>query len=147
MGYGIGRMDGKIKDRLPSLEQLLLLRCAKMVNETKVCPESSLEEMIKVIAYSHEHGYLYTNKSANTFVCGYRIPELSDKWKSTIPDKEEGEIFFINFAVSEEPNKWALLKMLRNYLKENPDVKELTYFRRGNHADFKRIHLKGVNHG
>jgi hypothetical protein len=135
-------MDSKVKERLPSLEQLLLMRCANMVNQRKVCPDSPIEEMVKVIGYSHEKGYLYTNRQANTFVCGYRIPELSEKWKSTIPEKEEGEIFFVNFAVSEEPNKWVLLKMLREYLKANTDVKELVYFRRNNDKDFKRIHLR-----
>lgn len=136
MGYGERGMDGKVA------EQLLLLRCAKMVNESKVCPDSSLEEMIRVIAYSHNHGYLYTNRLANTFVCGYRIPEINEKWKTTIPEKEQGTIFYVNFAVSEEPNKWVLLKMLRNYLKENMDVMELCYFRRNSDKDFKRISIR-----
>ena len=142
MGHGIGNMDGKVAERLPSLEQLLLMKCANMVSELKVCPDSPIEDMVKVIAYSHDKGYLYTNRGANTFVCGYRIPEVNDKWKSTIPEKEEGEIFFVNFAVSEEPNKWSLLKMLRDYLKANTDVKELVYFRRNSDKDFKRIHLR-----
>jgi len=132
-------MDSEVKNRLPNLQQMLLMRCANMVNKTKVCPETPIEEMVKVIGYSHEKGYLYTNKKANTFVCGYRIPEINDKWKSTIPEVETGEIFYINFAVSEEPNKWVLLKMLREYLKENTDVKELCYYRRNNDKDFKRI--------
>ena len=135
-------MASEVKDRLPSVEQLLLLKCANMVSELKVCPDSPIEDMLKVIAYSHERGYLYTNRPANAFVCGYRIPEVNDKWRCTIPEKEQGEIFFVNFAVSEEPNKWVLLKMLRSYLKENTDVKELVYYRRNNDKDFKRIHLR-----
>ena len=135
-------MDSEVKNRLPSLQQMLLMRCANMVNKTHVCPETPIEEMVKVIGYSHEKGYLYTNKKANTFVCGYRIPEINDKWKSTIPEVETGEIFYINFAVSEEPNKWVLLKMLRDYLKENTDVKELCYYRRNSDEDFKRIILR-----
>ena len=128
------------------VEKALLNKCALMCQKHKVCPDSSLREMITAIVFSHDHGYLYANRSANAFVCGYRIPEVNDKWKSTIPDKEEGEIFFVNFAVSEEPNSFALLKMLRSYLKDNPDVKELVYFRRNNDKDFKRIHLKGASH-
>ena len=135
-------MDSEINKRLPDLHQLLLMRCANMVNEKKVCPDSTTEEMLKVIAFSHERGYLYANRTANTFVCGYRIPEIDEKWKHTIPQKEQGEIFFVNFAVSEEPNKWVLLKMLRDYLKENSDVKELCYFRRNSDKDFKRIILR-----
>jgi len=128
------------------VEQLLLLKCLHMCQESRVCPDSSLEDMVKAIAFSHEKGYLYANRTANTFVCGYRIPEVNDKWKTTIPNEEEGEIFYVNFAVSEEPNKWVLLKMLRDYLKANTDVKELVYFRRNNDKDFKRIHIKGASH-
>ena len=128
-------MDSKV-------EQLLLTKCLHMCRESKVCPNSTVEEMISAICISHEHGYLYANRDANTFVCGYRIPEVNDKWKCTIPEKEEGEIFFVNFAVSEEPNPWRLLKMLRSYLKENTDVKELVYYRRNSDTDFKRIHLR-----
>lgn len=129
------------------IEKMLINRCFLLACKHNVCPKTPRSEMKKVIEYSHDKGYLYTNKLANTFVCGYRIPEVNDKWKSTIPEKEMGEIFFVNFALSEDPNRWDLLKMLRSYLKENPDVKELVYYRRGNHEDFKRIHLKGVNHG
>lgn len=98
--------------------------------------------MKRVIEFSHDKGYLYTNRQANTFVCGYRIPEVSDKWKDTIPETEQGEIFFVNFALSEEPSKWMMLRMLREYLKANTDVKELCYFRRNSDKDFKRIILK-----
>lgn len=124
------------------IEKALKWKCFEMACKHNVCPETPRSEMKRVIEFSHDKGYLYTNKFANTFVCGYRIPELNDKWKSTIPDKENGEIFFVNFALSEDPNRWDLLKMLRAYLKENPDVKELVYFRRNNDKDFKRIHLK-----
>ena len=135
-------MDCKITDRLPSVEQLLLMKCANLAKVSNVCPDSSLEDLVKAIVFSHEHGYLYANRSANTFVCGYRIPEVNEKWKSTIPEKEDGEIFFVNFAVSVDPNPMILLRMLRSYLKENTDVKELVYYRRNNHKDFKRIHLR-----
>jgi hypothetical protein len=139
-------MADKVEERLPTVEQLLLTKCLNMCRSGGVCPDSTVEELIHAICFSHERGYLYANRKANSFVCGYRIPEVNDKWKCTIPEKEEGEIFFVNFAVSEEPNSFVLLKMLRSYLKENPDVKELVYFRRNNDKDFKRIHIKGAVH-
>jgi len=128
------------------IEKALIWRCCKMIDDTNVCPDSPRAEMKQVVEFSHNHGYLYTNRGANTFVCGYRIPEINDKWKSTIPEKEEGEIFYVNFAVSEEPNKWNMLRMLREYLKANPDVKELCYYRRNSDTDFKRIILRRSNH-
>ena len=124
------------------IEKALIWRCFEMACKHNVCPDTPRTEMKKVIEFSHDKGYLYTNKLANTFVCGYRIPELNDKWKTTIPEKETGEIFFVNFALSEEPNKWTMLRMLREYLKENTDVKELCYFRRNSDKDFKRIIIR-----
>jgi len=121
------------------IEKALMHRCMDLVSKTNVCPDTPRSEMARVVAYSHDKGYLFTNRGANAFVCGYRIPEVSDKWKTTIPEKEQGEIFFVNFAVSEEPNRWTLLRMLREYLKSNPDVKELCYYRRNSDTDFKRI--------
>jgi hypothetical protein len=113
-----------------------------MLDKTNVCPETPRSEMRKITEYVHDHGFLYTNRKANTFICGYRIPEVSEEWKHKIPESETGEIFFVNWAVSEEPNKWAMYKMLREYLKRNPDVKELCYFRRNSDKDFKRIHIR-----
>jgi hypothetical protein len=126
----------------PLIEKALIWRCLDMVNKRNVCPDSPRSEMAQVVEFSHNRGYLYTNRGANAFVCGYRIPEISDKWKSTIPENEQGEIFFVNFAVSEEPDRWTLLRMLRGLLKDNPDIKELCYYRRNSDKDFKRIHLR-----
>lgn len=136
-------MDCKIIDK----QRDLLTRCFDMLIKSNVCPDSSREDMFKAMCFSHVKGFLYTNSGLNAFVCGYRIPEVSEKWKSTIPDKEEGEIFFVNFAVSEEPNKWILLKMLRQCLKDNPSIKELCYYRRNSDKDFKRIHIRRNSNG
>lgn len=128
----------ELKDRR-KVENLLLAKCFHMACNSNVCPDSPRSEMARVIEYSHDRGYLFTNRQANAFVCAYRIPELSDKWKTTIPEVESGEIVYVNFAVSEEPNRWTLLRMLRDYVKSNPDVKEVCYFRRNSDTDFKRI--------
>lgn len=129
------------------IEKMLINRCFMMACKHNICPDSSRDDIKQAIEYSHDKGYLYTNRSANAFVCGYRIPELNDKWKTTIPDKEQGEIFFVNFAVSEDLDKWTLLRMLRAFLKSNPDVKELCYYRRNSEKDFKQIHLRRASHG
>jgi hypothetical protein len=135
-------MGNQIEERLPTLEQILMSRCMNMVVRNKVCPASSIEELANVIIFSHKKGYLLTNRKANAFVCCYRIPEINDRWKNEIPENEQGDILYVNFAVSESADKWILLKILRDYMKENPDVKELVYYRRGSNTDFKKIHLR-----
>lgn len=134
-------MGRKVK-KLPTIEKILVNHCINLVKKHGVCPDSDMKEMINAIVYSHDRGYLYTNRKANTFVCGYRIPEVNDKWRVTIPEEETGEIFFVNFAVSEDSSKWALLKMLRSYLRDNPDIHDLVYYRRNSDTDFRQIHIR-----
>lgn len=135
-------MGIEVNNRLPTTEQLILFRCIKMSFDTNVCPETTRENMLDIICYAHKKGYLYTNRNANAFVCGYRIPEVNERWKNTMPAEENGEIFFVNFAISEDQSKWTLLRMLRSYLSENQDVKELVYFRRNSDTDFRHIRIR-----
>ena len=133
-------MASEVDNRLPSLEQLLTLKCFSMACKSNVCPESPREDLMKAILFSHEKGYLLTNKDASAFANVYRVKNESEVDK--IPDVEEGSLAYVNFAVSEEKNPFVLLKMLRGYVNANPEVKELIYFRRNSDTDFKRIHIK-----
>lgn len=129
-----------MKERLPRLEQLLLMKCFHMACASNVCPESPREDLLKAIIFSHDKGYLLTNKDASAFANVYRVKSESDVEK--IPEVEDGELAYVNFAISEQKNPFVLLKMLREYVKQNPEVKELVYFRRNSDTDFKRIHIK-----
>jgi hypothetical protein len=117
-----------------------------MACKTNVCPNSSREDLLKAIVYSHEKGYLLTSKDSSAFASVYIIPELNEKYTQEIPEVEIGEIAYVNFAISEERNSFVLLKMLRDYMKSKPQIKELVYFRRNTNTDFKRIHLRRTSH-
>lgn len=133
-------MDSKVRERLPTLKQLLTLKCFVMACKSNVCPDSPREDLMKAILFSHEKGYLLTNRDASAFANVYRVKNETEIYK--IPEVEEGSLAYVNFAVSEEKNPFVLLKMLRGYVKDNPEVKELIYFRRNSDTDFKRIHIK-----
>lgn len=133
-------MDGKVVERLPSVEQLLLLKCYLLACESNVCPDSPREDLLKAIIFSHKKGFLLTNRDASAFANVYRV--RSEVECDEIPEVEDGELAYVNFAISEQKSPFVLLKMLREYVKRTPEVKELVYFRRGNHDDFKRIHIK-----
>ena len=139
-------MGSQVAERLPSMQQLLLMKCFHMACKSNVCPDSSREDLLKAIIYSHEKGYLLTNKDASAFANVYIVPEMNEYYKTVIPETESGDLAYVNFAISEEKNPWVLLKMLREYMKQNPQVKDLVYFRRNNDKDFKRIHLRRPNH-
>jgi hypothetical protein len=133
-------MGSQVANRLPSLQQLLTLKCFIMACKSNVCPDSPREDLMKAILFSHEKGYLLTNKDASAFANVYRVKSETEVDK--IPDVENGDLAYVNFAVSEEKNPFVLLKMLRGYVNANPEVKELIYFRRNSDADFKRIFIK-----
>jgi len=131
-----------VKDRLPSVGQMLTIKCFIMACKSNVCPDSPREDLMKAILFSHEKGYLLTNRDASAFANVYRVK--SEKDIENIPEKEVGEMAYVNFAISEQKNPFVLLKMLREYVKQNPEVKELIYFRRNSDTDFKRIHIRNV---
>ena len=57
----------------------------------------------------------------------YRIPYWDEKFHSSLPEREEGRIFFMSFLVSTETSPVAPLRLVRFCLKENPDVSEIIY--------------------
>lgn len=124
------------------IEKALIQRCFDMVVKENVCPETPRSEMMQIISYCHDKGWLYTNPKANAFVCCYKIPKVDKQYDETLPTEEVGEILYVNFAVSESDEPASLLKILRGYLLNNPEVKEMVYYRRGSDTDFKHIYLR-----
>lgn len=124
------------------IEKALLSRCFEMVVNQNVCPQTPRSEMMQILEYCHEKGWLYTNPKANAFVRCYRIPVVDKKFDEILPKEEEGQILYVNFAVSEDDEPSSLLKILRGYLLNNPEVKEMVYYRRGSDTDFKHIYLR-----
>lgn len=116
-----------------------------MVVKSKVCPETSLREWAKIILQAHTKGYLYVmfeKGKPYSVSCAYRIPTWDEKFTKEMPHTEDGNILYVAWAVSESPNKTNLLKMLREYRKIFPKVKELIYYKRNSDTDLKRIKLK-----
>lgn len=119
----------------------LLKKCLKMVIDSNVCPETPKNIWPLVLMFAHIKGYLYTNKDASAFACGFCVPNWDEKYITLMPSKEEGKIGYVTFAVSESKNKFDLLKMLKSF-KRLHDLDEVIYYRRNNEHDFKRMRLK-----
>lgn len=136
-------MDSKID----LIERALLSKCFEMVVKQNVCPKTPRSEMMQILEYCHDKGWLYTNPKANAFVCCYKIPKVDEKYDKEFPKEETGEILYVNFAVSDGEEPSSLLKILRGYLLVNPEVKEMVYYRRGSDTDFKHIYLRRNENG
>ena len=118
----------------------LLVKIMNMVINSGVCPETNEKEWAKLILYAHTRGFLYTTPDLKTVVCAYR--SKSDTHETEMPIVEEGEHLHVVWAASESSDKNSLLKLMRLYLKSNM-VKDISYYRRNNDNDFKKLIVKG----
>lgn len=142
-------MDGKVmyNDVLRYLEINLILKLWTFVSSSQVCPETTLDEWLKILCYMHEKGWVYNWKKDGKLVCvvgAYRIKEFTESTKDVLPDKEEGDILYIPFAVSEANDPFILKKMLEAYLKkQSVPVKEIILYERNSDEKIRRFKLKG----
>ena len=121
----------------------VLLRIYEMVVQSGVCPETPLCGWSEIIPFCHEKGYLYTlfeKDEIVAVVCAYRIPYFHEKFTDMYPEKEEGNILYIPWAVSNSYSMTSLLYMLKSYLLKH-DIQEIAYYRRNSDTDLKRIKL------
>lgn len=115
------------------LGQLMML-----VIQSGVCPETPRHHWPKIILDAHNKGYLYTNENLSSVVLAYRIPSWDERWSKEMPLEEHGDILYIAWAASSNPNRMGLLSMLRNYLKEN-EVSEIIYNRHAQNDALRRF--------
>lgn len=114
-----------------------------MVVQSGVCPETPLCAWSEIISFCHKKGYLYTlfeKDEPVAVVCAYKIPYFDDKFTLRYPEKQEGDVLYIAWAVSNSVSMTSLLYMLKKYIKKN-DIKEIAYYRRNSESDLKRIKL------
>lgn len=119
----------------------LLANCMRLIKDTKVCPDTPLNEWPRILLFAHARGYLYTNRNGTAFVLIFRIPEWDEKWTERLPDKESGNKAYTVFAVSEEDDKVSLLRMFKSYVAQH-GIEEMIYYRRNSDTDLKRIKIR-----
>lgn len=116
----------------------LLIKCMEMIKNSKVCPQTPINEWPRILMFAHARGYLYTNKDGDAFSLVFRIPEWSEVWTHTMPDKESGNKAYVVFAVSDSKDKLVLTRMFKDYVRLN-NIEEMIYYRRNSDTDLKRI--------
>ncbi len=116
----------------------LLIKCMEMIKNSKVCPQTPINEWPRILMFAHSRGYLYTNKDGDAFALVFRIHEWSERWTHTMPDKESGNKAYVVFAVSDSKDKLVLTRMFKDYVRLN-NIEEMIYYRRNSDTDLKRI--------
>lgn len=114
----------------------LLVKCLKMIKDKKVSPDTNMEDWVRILLFAHTRGYLYTTSDASAFVIAYRIPEWKEEYGNVMPAQEGGDVLYVSMAVSESENMLVLLKMLKQYLKENK-ITQVVFHARNNDHDFR----------
>ena len=125
-----------------SKQSEILGKCLFLVDSSGVCPETTIKEWPNLILFAHSHGYLYTNQLNSVFICAYRIKEWSEDYSKIMPSIECGDKLYVAWAVSYPKTQFSLLKMLRQYVINNPDIIELIYYSRNSDHNLHRINLR-----
>ena len=132
---------------MTKLDQLkLLITCAKMLSNSYICPESprNFDHWWKIVKFTHTHGWLFVgfdNKEIYLVAVAYKVPEVDAHTGDELPIVEGGDIVYVPLMVSTSKDKLKPLRMLRYYLSQNPDVKEIAYSYRGTNR-IKRFTLR-----
>lgn len=131
-------------------QQIRLLRqCAKLLAANKTCNESSLVKWTKIVFFAHNHGFLYCGfdqKGKIDLACiAYRVTDFEPSDDVMLPDREEGDILHVVAVASKTKDGKKLLRLLKWYLREHPEVSEIAYHHRN--SDNHKIFVIRRNHG
>jgi hypothetical protein len=130
-------------------EKELLKQICDLVIRSGVCPEIMPLEWMRRILYMHRRRWLYCSLKGNQVVAvagAYRIPEWDDKYLHVLPEAEEGNILYVPFVAAEGKIPVAPLRLLRFSLRENPNVREVIYYRKNLHAGKKHFTVRPREH-
>ena len=115
------------------LESDLLKQISSLVLESDLYPEISPLEWISDLYYMHKRKWLYCSLKGSKLVAvagAFRIPGWEEKYRSSMPEREEGSLLYLSFVASTEEIPVALPRLLKFCLRENPEVEEILYFKK-----------------
>ena len=127
------------------LETVFLVNVLTFLKKSGTAPDNTMDDWMRAVSHMHDRGWLYYTKEDGkivTIVGAYRIKKFDEKKVDVMPDKEEGDILFINFAASTSEHKTSLKKMLSKYVDENKNIKEIIFYPRNQDKEFKRIKVR-----
>lgn len=126
-----------------SAQKEILVNIFDLVLSSGVCPETKRSDWARIILQAHAKGYLYMgldNGILDVVVCAYRTPNIWDT--DVMPEFESGNSLYVAWAASRSNDNTKLLRMLRQYLSDNPDIDRVYYYKRNSDTDFKEWELK-----
>ena len=126
----------------------------EMVIQARVRPKMQPFEWLGVLLYLEKKGWLkvFTDDGGRVIAAtaAYRVKEFKQKAKDKIPEREEGNILFVPFFVSVADDRMEVPRIIKKYLSENPEIKEVVFedknnrvrrFRRDRHGEEQETQL------
>ena len=128
----------------------LLVTATRMIQDSYICPKAprNFAHWIKIVRFAHPRGYLYIGTEGGELdlvAIGYKVSELPETDKEVLPDVESGNILYVPILVSKSRDRWKVLKLLKYYLQQHPEVDSLAYHYRGTDK-IKHFKMKEKSH-
>jgi|GEM_PF-1622597 len=92
-----------------------------------------LAESLSWLGQIHSRGWLYTSTCGEEIMAvaaAFRIRDWHDDYLRRLPEREEGNCLYIAFFTSASRNSSAALKLLREHLRNHPEITEIVYHRK-----------------
>lgn len=110
----------------------VLKEAYKLVVESSIFPEKDKEYFAKLLLYADKKGWLWLGREKGAVKAvgiGYRVKDDKEETLDQIPEKSEGDIFFVPLLVSKAENKYLALKLLKTALKGMDKVKKVKFYK------------------
>lgn len=94
-------------------------------------PEADKFQVMDMVAHLYERGWLYygyENDKIVAVVGLYRVKDADHAKTDKLPDKEEGDVLYVEFSVSVAEDKHLMRKMLGNYC-QGKDIKKMVFYK------------------
>lgn len=102
-------------------------------------PGADAMAVMDMLAHLFERGWIYYGYENDELVMcigAFRVKSMEGIDAFTLPEKEEGDILFVEFAVSIAEDKHLMRRMLQKYTEEN-DVKKMIFYKHNPDGDDK----------
>ncbi len=126
------------------MENKMLIRAYELIRSSEVFFDRTSLEWTRQLYAMYKRGWLYgaTHGDDLLAVAGaFRISEWDEKYRHELPENESGNLLYVSFFCSQSQDIMIALKLLRHFLKENPEIKEIVYYKKDWNAGRRRFKL------
>lgn len=127
-------------------DKQLLVKILDVVLKSGVCPGTNLRQWAGTLLALHKRGMLYCAldrlENVRAVWAVYRVPSWNPAFKEVMPESDCGTVAYVPFFVSRDRARNHLVRALKQYRAEHPEVTDLYFYRRNNDSDLRHYTFK-----